>query len=156
MKVTNDKIKHSASAACGLTLSLGMTFMQLIFIAPKIISGSYKLIHWLPLIVGSLLFFSVGYLVCRFLLLILYPIYFRVSKKLSISIFCLTGAIVAIIPLFFMDALYRSAMDISFSMDLKKIVGHTLVGFLGSSCAISAWYVLKKHDPNKTLQRTSR
>lgn len=156
MKVTTDKITHSASATCGLTLSLGLTFINLILTVPSIISGNYKMTYFLALIIGIVLFFSVGYLICRMLLLFLHPIYLRVSKNLSLLIFCAVGAIVAIIPLLLMGTIYRSAIDISFSIDFKSIVQHALFGFLGSCCAISAWYVLKKHDPNKAFQRTSR
>lgn len=156
MKVTNNKITHAASVACGFTFSLGIIVGNIALTLPSILSGNYRMIYVLSLIIGILLFFSASYLICRFLLLFLYPIYLQVSNTLSVVIFSLVGAVVSILPLILMDAVYRSALDIPFSMEINSIVGHTLFGVFGSCCALSAWYVLRKNDPNKALQRISR
>lgn len=156
MKLTNDRVAHIASVVCGLTAALGMIFFQLLLIMPSILGGSFRLAHIVSLVIGFLLFFSGGYLVSRFLLVFLHPIYLRLSTTLSIIIFALVGAGVSIVPLLSMGKVYRSSLDIPISLDLKSIVGHILFGLFGSCCAASAWYVLRKYKPNKALQRTSR
>lgn len=156
MKLTNNRVAHNASVVCGLTAALGMIFFQLLMIIPSILAGGFRLVNFVSLVIGFLLLFSGGYLVCRFLLVFLHPIYFRMSKTLSIIIFALVGAAASIVPLLLMGAVYRSVLDIQMSLDLKSIVGYVLFGLFGSCCAASAWYVLRKHEPDKALQRTSR
>jgi hypothetical protein len=156
MKSTNDRVTHNASVVCGMTAASGMIFFQLLLVVPSILGGSFRSVHFVSLVIGFLLFFSGGYLICRFLLMFLRPIYLRLSTTLSIIIFALVGAAVSIIPLLLMGKVYKSALDISISLDLKSIVGHMLFGLFGSCCAASAWYVLRKYEPNKALQRTSR
>jgi hypothetical protein len=156
MKLTNDRVAHNASVLCGFTAAFGMNLFQLFLIMPSILRGGFRFVDFVSLVIGFLLFFSGGYLVCRFLLVFLHPIYLRVSTTLSIIIFALVGAAVSIVPLLLMNTVYRSALDIPISLDLKSIVGHILFGLFGSCCAASAWYVLKKYEPNKALQQTSR
>jgi len=156
MKLTNDRVAHNASVVCGLTAALGMNFFQLLLIMPSILRGGFRLVDFVSLAIGVLLFFSGGYLACRLLLVFLHPIYLRVSTTLSIIIFALVGAAVSIVPLLLMGTVYRSALDIPISLELKSIVGHILFGLFGSCCAVSAWYVLRKYEPNKELQQTSR
>lgn len=156
MKSTNDRVAHNASVVCGMTAASGMIFFQLLLVVPSILDGNFRSIHFVPLVIGFLLFFSGAYLVCRFLLVFLRPIYLRLSSTLSIIIFALVGAAVSIVPLLLTGKVYRSALDIPISLDLKSVVGHMLFGLFGSCCAASAWYVLRKYEPNKVLQRTSR
>ncbi|MFT6614555.1 MAG: hypothetical protein ACJAXR_000518 [Halopseudomonas sp.] len=156
MKVINTKVAHSASVACGITLSVESFFFYFVIIIPNILAGSFRLLHFATLLIGFLIFFCFGYIICRFMLLILYPIYLWVSKTLSIIIFILVGALVPIMTVYLIGPVYTSALDAPFSMDYKSMLGHIVFGFFGSCCAISAWYVLRKHEPNNTLQRTSR
>ncbi|MEH6355290.1 MAG: hypothetical protein V7760_04615 [Marinobacter sp.] len=156
MKVINTKLTHSASVASGITFSGIILFLNFGTLISNNLLQSIKLLHFAAYMLGFLIYFCFGYIICRFLLLVLYPIYLRTSKKISIIIFTLVGASVAMITKFLLGSLLRSTFDAPFSMNYESMASYFMFGIFGSCCAIPAWYVLRKHEPNNALQRTSR
>jgi hypothetical protein len=138
---------HSASVACGCAASFGLFILHTVTMLISILNGNFRLLHLVPLIFGVLMVFLFSYLISRLLLLLLYPVYLRVSKIQSIIMFLLVGALVPIVCILLIGSVYRSAFDIPFSLNLKSVVGHILIGAFGSFCAASAWYSLRNHEP---------